>query len=131
MARLSEHFDEREFLCRCGCGGGHGKIHRHLVLGLQMLREIVGRPVVVNCAYRCPKHNKSVGGHPRSWHIQGIAADIYVLGFTPYELAGAAARVPFFFNGGIGIYPSRGFIHVDVGPKRRWKDMGTAKPKVS
>lgn len=120
MVRLSEHFDEREFLCRCGCGGGQGKIHRHLVLGLQMLREIVGRPVVLTCAYRCPKHNAAVGGVPNSYHVQGMAADIYVTGLTPYELAGQAARVPLFFQGGIGIYPKRGFVHLDVGTKRRW-----------
>lgn len=120
MARPSQHFDESEFLCKCGCGGGHGRIHPHLILGLQMLRDLLGKPVVVTSAFRCPAHNAKVGGVPNSYHTQGFAADIYVLGLTPYELAGQAARVPMFLNGGIGIYPKRGFIHVDVGLKRRW-----------
>jgi uncharacterized protein YcbK (DUF882 family) len=119
MAKLSEHFDEKEFLCKC-CGGGHGLIHPHLILGLQMLRDIIGKPIHLTCAYRCPKHNAEVGGVPNSYHTQGVAADIYVEGLTPYELAGQAARVPMFLNGGIGIYPKRGFVHVDVGRKRRW-----------
>lgn len=120
MPKLSQHFDESEFLCKCGCGGGHGRMHPHLILGLQMLRDIIGKPIVLTCAYRCVKHNAEVGGVPNSYHTQGIAADIYVEGLTPYELAGQATRVPFFLNGGIGIYPKRGFVHVDVGPKRRW-----------
>ena len=128
--KLSTNFTLEEFLCRC-CGKGDGLIHPNLVIGLQMLRDLVKRPVVISCAYRCPKHNKAVGGHSQSWHLQGIAADIYVLGFTPQELGGVAARVPLFFNGGIGVYPPRGFIHVDVGPKRRWLDMRSLKPRKS
>jgi uncharacterized protein YcbK (DUF882 family) len=120
MGRLSEHFDEREFLCRCGCGGGSGKIHPNLVMGLEMLRDLVKLPIVLTCAYRCPAHNAAVGGVRNSYHVQGMAADIYVAGLTPQELAGQAARVPLFFQGGIGIYPQRGFVHVDVGHKRRW-----------
>jgi uncharacterized protein YcbK (DUF882 family) len=119
MAKLSQHFDESEFLCKC-CGTGHGFIQPHLVLGLEMLRDLIKRPIIVTCAYRCPKHNAEVGGVPNSYHVQGCAADIYAAGLTPYELAGQAARVPMFLNGGIGIYPKRGFIHVDVGLKRRW-----------
>lgn len=119
MARLSEHFDEKEFLCRC-CGAGKGLIHPHLVIGLEMLRDLVKRPITVTCGYRCPKHNAEVGGVPNSYHVQGYAADIYVTGLSPYELAGQAARVPLFFNGGIGIYPERSFVHVDIGKKRRW-----------
>lgn len=118
--RLSEHFDEREFLCHCGCGGGPGRIHPNLVIGLEMLRDLVHLPIVLTCAYRCPAHNAAVGGVPNSYHVQGFAADIHVEGLTPYELAGQAARVPLFFQGGIGIYPKRGFVHLDVGRKRRW-----------
>lgn len=119
MARLSEHFDEKEFLCKC-CGAGHGLIQPHLVLGLEMLRDLIKRPIILTCAYRCPKHNAEVGGVSNSYHVQGMAADIYVAGLTAYELAGQAARVFVFFQGGIGIYPQRGFVHVDIGKKRRW-----------
>lgn len=117
--RLSTNFTLDEFLCRC-CGNGEGLIHPNLVIGLQMLRDLVKRPIIINSAYRCPKHNAEIGGVPNSYHTQGMAADIYVIGLTPYELAGQAARVPMFLNGGIGIYPKRGFVHVDVGHKRRW-----------
>lgn len=120
MARLSKDFDESEFLCKCGCGGGHGKIHPHLVMGLQMLRDILGLPIVITSSYRCPAHNAAVGGVANSYHTQGYAADIHVVGLSPYEVAGQATRVPFFLSGGIGIYPKRGFVHVDVGKKRRW-----------
>ena len=43
---------------------------------LQPLRDIYGRPIVVNSGYRCPKLNKAVGGSKTSQHTKGQAADI-------------------------------------------------------
>lgn len=118
MGDLTRHFSRKEFACSC-CG--EAVINPQLLIGLELLREYVGKPIVVTCGYRCPRHNAEVGGVENSYHTKGMAADIYVVGLTPFELAGQAARVPLFLNGGIGIYPSRGFVHVDVGRKRRWQ----------
>lgn len=43
---------------------------------LNPLREIYGRPIVVNSGYRCQKLNKLVGGVKYSAHLDGRAADI-------------------------------------------------------
>lgn len=43
---------------------------------LNPLREIYGRPIVVNSGYRCPELNRVVGGVKNSAHIYGRAADI-------------------------------------------------------
>ena len=43
---------------------------------LDPVRDEYGKPIYVNSGYRCEKHNKAVGGVPRSQHIVGEAADI-------------------------------------------------------
>ena len=45
---------------------------------LDPLREAYGKPIYVNSGYRCEKHNKAVGGVPKSQHMLGQAADISV-----------------------------------------------------
>lgn len=119
--RLSENFREEEFLCRC-CGAGHGRMHPQLIIGLQLLRDRVKAPLTVTSGFRCVEHNRAVGGVPNSYHTQGLAADVYTDGLTPYELAGQAALIPQFREGGIGIYRKAGFVHLDVGHKRRWTE---------
>ena len=43
---------------------------------LDPVRSAYGQPIYVNSGYRCPKHNKSVGGALNSQHCKGEAADI-------------------------------------------------------
>ena len=43
---------------------------------LDPAREALGKPVVVNSGFRCPLHNKAVGGACNSQHVKGEAADI-------------------------------------------------------
>lgn len=54
---------------------------------LQPLRDMLGKPVIVTSGYRSVEVNKRVGGEPTSAHLTGRAADIYVAGMTPYQLA--------------------------------------------
>lgn len=42
---------------------------------LDKLREKLG-PLVVTSGFRCPTHNRNVGGSTRSKHRLGIAADL-------------------------------------------------------
>lgn len=46
---------------------------------LESLRRRFGR-IIVTSGYRCPELNRAVGGTPRSQHLRGEAADIYVSG---------------------------------------------------
>lgn len=43
---------------------------------LNYVREKLGKPIVINSAFRSPEVNKQVGGAKRSLHMQGRAADI-------------------------------------------------------
>lgn len=118
MGDLSKNFSRHEFACRC-CD--RAEINQRLVDALQELRDLAGLPVGVTSGYRCPEHNRAIGGAPRSQHLLGTAADISVRGMTPGQMYRLAEDVEAFRNGGIGVYPDKGFIHVDVRDGRaRW-----------
>jgi uncharacterized protein YcbK (DUF882 family) len=72
--------------------------------------------------YRSPATNamlssRSGGVAKRSYHMQGKAIDIRLPGYDLSSLHQAALDLK---AGGVGYYPSSNFIHVDVGPVRRW-----------
>jgi uncharacterized protein YcbK (DUF882 family) len=52
-----------------------------------------------------------------SLHIQGQAIDIRLPGIALRDLRDTALRLG---RGGVGYYPSSGFVHVDVGRPRTW-----------
>ena len=54
---------------------------------LQSLRDWLGKPIIVNSGYRSPAVNKAVGGASNSSHMYGLAADIWVKGLSPVQLA--------------------------------------------
>lgn len=109
MGSVSEHFSEQELACR-HCG--RNECTPELVEALEMLRASINRPIIVDDAYRCPEHNKAVGGVPDSQHVLGNAADIRVLGMTAAQLYFAAIRVPGIK--GLGRDDHKGYVHVDV-----------------
>lgn len=53
---------------------------RALANFLDMLRDELGYPIIVNSAFRTPSVNDAVGGSPRSLHLKGRAADIWCIG---------------------------------------------------
>lgn len=110
MGDLSAHFSRKEFECRC-CG--RLQLSQKLLDGLEALRELAGVPVVVNAGYRCPRHNREIGGVPGSEHIHGLAADIRLRGLSLQQMYEFALQVPQFAAGGIGAYDDD-FLHVDV-----------------
>lgn len=119
--QLSANFMASEFACKCGCGFGMkpGDVDPRLVIGLQTIRRWLGVPLTVNSGCRCPAWNKKQGGVENSFHIQGIAADI--TGAPIEEIIHCAEQIPVFKNGGIGRYPKKNFVHLDVrGEKARW-----------
>lgn len=119
----SEHFTWRELACKCGRCTIPARVRVNLATQaahLELLRAALGGgPLNVFSAYRCPAHNKAVGGAPQSEHMDGTATDIGSKTHTPAEVAAAAEKIPAFANGGIGRYA--GFTHVDSrGYKARW-----------
>ncbi len=72
--------------------------------------------------YRSPRTNAmlcqaSDGVASRSLHMDGMAMDIRLNGSTLRQVQNAALLMR---RGGVGYYPSSGFVHVDVGRVRRW-----------
>ncbi len=73
-------------------------------------------------AYRAPetnamRHRQSRGVARNSRHMSGQAIDVRVDGKSPTGLAELVASMQ---EGGVGLYRRSGFVHVDVGPVRRW-----------
>ena len=91
------------------------KVSRELVHYLDLLRKLVGHPVIITSGYRPRAYNKKVGGARGSQHIYGRAADIVIPGMRYIEALEAVLKLPFR---GIGIY-NNGTIHVDVRPLRK------------
>ena len=50
---------------------------------LEDIRRVLGRPIMLNSAYRSQEVNKAIGSKPTSQHCIGCAADIKVPGLTP------------------------------------------------
>jgi len=53
---------------------------------LEEVRRALGRPIMVNSAYRSPKVNEAIGSKSTSQHCMGCAADIRVPGLTPNDI---------------------------------------------
>ena len=106
-----KHFKVDEFKCK-HCG--EVTIESKLIEVLERLREHLGKPVVITSAYRCPEHNREIGGVPNSAHTRGYAVDIKVLSSaTRYKILG------FLIREGINrIGIAKDFIHFDLDPDK-------------
>jgi uncharacterized protein YcbK (DUF882 family) len=92
---------------------------------LHDLLSAVGKPdgeIDIVCGYRTPWSNEflrsnSHGVALHSQHMLAKAIDIRVPGISTADLRDAALTL---HRGGVGYYASSAFVHVDVGPVRRW-----------
>lgn len=76
-------------------------------------------PIQINSGYRSQKTNSKLEGAARnSMHLYGKAADIVFPGLPTSYVGQLAQR---YAGGGVGFYPSSGFIHVDTGRQRTWR----------
>ncbi len=80
-------------------------------------------PFQIISGYRSPRtnaalHAKSDGVATHSLHMDGKAMDIYLDDVALDRLRAAALDLK---QGGVGYYPDSKFVHVDVGPVRRWQ----------
>jgi uncharacterized protein YcbK (DUF882 family) len=76
-----------------------------------------GRKIVMNSGHRSPGYNARVGGADNSYHMKCMAADIFIPGVPKEKLIRFAYRQGLV--GGLGCYPGKQFIHIDVRDRPR------------
>lgn len=116
IIRKMDWFKPEEFNCKCGCGLGIADMDIELLGILDAIRWKLGKPVIINSAVRCPKHNLKVDGRYSSSHIRGLAVDIRALE-TNYRFELLSIIMKHTGINRIGIY--RTFIHIDVDASKR------------
>lgn len=92
------------------------------LLNIMQKKLETDRPFEIISGYRSPRTNamlrgRSSGVARNSYHMRGMAIDIRVPGRELVQVRRAALDLS---RGGVGYYPSSGFVHVDVGPVRAW-----------
>jgi uncharacterized protein YcbK (DUF882 family) len=80
------------------------------------LRDSFGKSCTILSSYRSPDYNKAVGGASSSQHLEFTALDIAFDGISPQRVYDRLLewRKAGKFTGGLGIYPSSSFIHIDT-----------------
>lgn len=110
------------FRCR-GFGERHPVDERLVEMVVAAARHFKSQRVEIISGYRSPKFNDSLAKKGRhvaveSNHTKGQAVDFRVT-------TARAQDVGFWlwknFDGGVGTYTTSNFVHIDTGPKRRWR----------
>lgn len=76
-----------------------------------------GKKIVMNSGYRDAFHNAKAGGADNSFHTKCMAADFFIPGVPKEKLIAYAKRQGLV--GGLGCYPGKPFIHIDVRDRPR------------
>jgi uncharacterized protein YcbK (DUF882 family) len=57
-------------------------------------------------------------GSPDSYHTAGQAVDLRIAGLSLEHIAMEFINL---VDGGVGVYPVQNFVHLDIGPQKRWQ----------
>jgi uncharacterized protein YcbK (DUF882 family) len=122
---VPEAIDQLDYFLRDSRNGAVARFDPRLFDLLSDLTVALGRPAVeidVVCGYRTPSTNamlrrRSHRVAKHSLHMEAMAIDIRVPGVSTRELRDAALEL---HRGGVGYYRRHAFVHVDVGPVRKW-----------
>lgn len=115
--KISDHFGVWEFKCK-----DNSRVivlDKALVELLEIIRLHYNKPLHINSGYRTVQYNATLkNSSPKSQHILGKAADIWLNGVSPKQLySWLDSSYPNSL--GVGIYDT--FVHVDVREgKSRW-----------
>jgi hypothetical protein len=73
MTYVNKYFTDKEWSCKCGCNEQPQDAIKELG---DFVRHDWGKPLLIASGKRCEKHNKTIGGAPRSAHVAGLAVDL-------------------------------------------------------
>jgi len=124
MGNLSEHFNHKDFVCRCPECKEEYKIHLGLVGALEMLSSHFRKRVRILSGFWCEAYLEKIKKGRRSFHNSGKAAHIQIDDVSPQEVFKIAETIPELK--GVGFYPQENFVHVDTraGDPVRWVKEG-------
>ncbi len=121
--QLSPHFNAREF--RCSCGKSHETLlASELVDKLEALYTALNcSKIIVTSGYRCPNHDKAVGGTNSGQHTKGTAADVCCYGQDGQPISSKTVcckAQDLGFTGIANITSSYQYTHLDVRTSGKW-----------
>ena len=121
--QLSPHFNIREF--RCSCGKSHETLlASELVDKLEQLYTALNcSKIIVTSGYRCPEHDKAVGGTSSGQHTKGTAADVCCYGQDGQPISSKTVcckAQDLGFTGIANITSSYQYTHLDVRTSGKW-----------
>ena len=114
--QLTKHFKVKEFACKDGSPVIF--IDEYLYETLEILRNKLGKPVIITSGYRTPEWNAKCGGAKYSYHMCGMAADIRVNGMTAKEIA---KKLDEIVPEGCGIIVYNNWVHFDVRTEKKYR----------
>ena len=121
--QLFPHFNVKEFRCQCG------KTHETLIASElvdkleQLYTALNCSKIIVTSGYRCPEHDKAVGGTSSGQHTKGTAADVCCYGQDgqPISSKTVCCKAQDLGFGGIAnITAAYQYTHLDVRTGYRW-----------
>lgn len=123
QTQLSPHFNAREF--RCQCGQPHETlIASELIDKLEALYTALNcSKIIVTSGYRCPNHDKAVGGTSSGQHTKGTAADVRCYGQDGQPISSktiCCKAQDLGFTGIANITSSYQYTHLDVRTSGKW-----------
>lgn len=106
----------------CKDGSDAIKIDYVICCYAQYIRELLGKAIHINSAYRTSSYNAKVGGASSSRHVKGCAMDMWIQTVSQQSLAN------YFYSMGlvrVGVYGS--FVHADTDRSPQWLTQGNFK----
>ena len=115
------NFERKEFACKgSSCCGHSCEMDQRVLDNANKLRDRLGEPLNISSGFRCPVHNKNVGGEYNSYHTRGLAIDVWIGSgnYSTNEIAEIALECG--FDTAVA-YPGQGFVHCDMrGYRATW-----------
>lgn len=113
---IANWFKLKEFACKDGSPIVF--IDDYMVCILNILRNKIGKPIIITSGYRTPEWNKKCGGAKYSYHMRGMAADIRVNGMSAKQLAKELDKI---VPEECGIIVYKNWVHFDVRTGKKYR----------